>query len=171
MMPLLRWTGNPVDMAVFSLMRGRQIFQQKESFPKPSLPPTALCPSVLCSWSCAAFPSSTQGKGWGNLPGKGEAAVHCSAEAGMKQRGSGQESHRLVSLPEFPIWSYHTYLESTRERQSSKGESENEGLCTPFLHRTERLLPDCRELQPSVWQLQHRPWTGCSHLHEEVRVQ
>lgn len=122
MMPLLRWTGNPVDMAVFSLMRGRQIFQQKESFPKPSLPPTALCPSVLCSWSCAAFPSSTQGKGWGNLPGKGKAAVHCSAEAGMKQRGSGQESHRLVSLPEFPIWSYHTYLESTREREQQGGE-------------------------------------------------
>lgn len=43
-MPTICWTGNPVEMAAFSLMRGRQLFQQNESFPKPPLPPTAsLC--------------------------------------------------------------------------------------------------------------------------------
>lgn len=55
-------------------------------------------------------------------------------------------------------------------RQRSKEESDNERLCTPFFHRTEKLLPDCQELKSCVWQLQQRPWTGFTCLHEEVSV-
>lgn len=73
--------------------------------------------------------------------------MHCSAEAGAKWRSSGQESHRLVSLPKFPSGPTVLSYRALGNRQRSKEESENERPCTPFLHRTARLLPECQELE------------------------
>lgn len=78
-MPMLCWTGNPVDMTVFSLVRGRKLSSRRSHSPRPHHQPHCsmlLCASclVLCSFSFIHSGKRVREFTW---QGQGSSALQC----------------------------------------------------------------------------------------------
>lgn len=144
---------------------GEGSFSSRRShFPNPLYHPL-LCASLCFSVRPVQLFLHCSGRGVREFTwqGQGSRALQC--------RGSGQESHSWHPCQKSPSGPATLSSRAVGRGRGARDRVKMKDSVAPSLHRAKGLLPDCQELRPSGWQLQHRPWTGFTQLHEEIRVQ